>query len=228
MFVIGANIESIETGQISVSPSIQIAEVPMYTQECIIVQPPQPPPEVRFYNNRNRDNEIRIGLSLNANDYYKNFIPLNSNEEAQDSVISKYNPAGNKRYFNYETEHGLFEVFRTEKQPENFDDIGQFKISEVKSTTPSISTMITDRILFDKEYFYTFRSINTHGLFSNPSPIFKVVLLKDADETFVRVEAVGLLNKPTTQDNIMFQNFYSWFQALYTRFMTLTILDLQA
>ena len=205
LVVIGAELSRIPTGEIKVSPSIQVAEVPLFSQTCLIVQPPQPPPDVRFYNNQAKQNKIRVSLCLNSNNYDKLFVPISDSEVLQDSVISKYNPAGNKRYFNYETEHALFEVYRTDKHPKSFEDFEQFKIAEIKNSVASTSAMFEDTLLFDKEYFYTFRSINTHGLFSNPSPIFKVILLKDANETKLDVESVGLLEEEMTQGNIVFQ-----------------------
>jgi hypothetical protein len=204
MIVFGAGVNQ-AVNQVIVSPSIQLVEIPLYSENCLVIQPPQPPPEIQFNNNKNIENEIKISMALNANNYYKNFTPLSPEEAAQDEVVAKYNVDGNKRYFNYETEHALFEIFRMDRQPKRFDEIGEFKIAEIKNGVPSISALYKDKILMDKDYYYVVRSVNTHGLLSNPSPIYKVKQLKDADETFIRVETVGLLEEELEQPNISFQ-----------------------
>lgn len=202
--VVGAGVDR-AANQIIVSPSIQIVEVPLYTENCLVIQPPQPPPEIEFKNNKNIENEIKISMSLNANNYYKNFVPLSPEEASQNDLIAKYNINGTKRYFNYETEHALFEIFRMDKQPKTFEEIGDHKVAEIKNSVPSISALFKDRILIDKDYYYVVRSVNTHGLLSNPSPIYKVKQLKDADETFINVEAVGLLEEELEQSALIFQ-----------------------
>ena len=44
-----------------------------------------------------------------------------------------------------------------------------------------------------------FRSVNFHGLVSNPTPIYEVELKKDADETFLFSKTVGLFKEVTNQ-----------------------------
>jgi hypothetical protein len=161
-----------------VNPSLKIVEIPMFEDTCNIIQPPQPIPDIDFQNNKHNKNELNILIKLNANYYNDNFIPLEETELSQNSLVSEYNKLNRRPYFHYETEHALFEIFRLDHMPKTYDEIDNFKIGEVRHPVPSTSTAIKDKISIGKKYYYVFRSINSHGLLSNPTPIYQIELLK--------------------------------------------------
>ena len=188
-----------------VSPSLKIIEVPVYSVNCNVVQPPQPVPDWNFSNNKNSTKELKISLSLNANNYDKVFIPLDLVEESQNEIMAKYNISGLRSDFQFETEYALFEIYRIDFHPKTYLDFTGNKIADVRHSSPSTSAMFRDKVTIGKEYYYVARSVNSHGLFSNPTPIYKVVLNRDADETFLEIEPVEFLQPEKTQINLMFQ-----------------------
>ena len=204
MAVLGASVD-VSAGQFSVAPSFKIIEIPAYFENCLVVQPPQLPPNVRIDNNGNIVNEIIIHASLSANLYDKTFLPIDSNETQQDILISKYNPDGVRNYFKYTREHALFEVYRIEHHPTSYEDFVGNKIAEFKNKEKVTAAFFKDRILTGVDYYYTIRAINSHGLLSNPSPIYKVRQNQDADETLLNVQAVDLLKENPKQNDKSFQ-----------------------
>lgn len=191
--VIGANYSSseFENGIRSiVDPSIRIIEIPMFEETCNIIQPPQPIPDIQFLNNKHERNNLDIAIKLNANYYDAEFIPLEETELAQNDLVAEYNKLGRRPYFNYETEHALFEVFRMERMPKNWDEIDNYKIAEIRHPMPSTSTILNQKVVVGKKYYYVFRSINSHGLLSNPTPIYQIEMKEDADESFLDVQVV--------------------------------------
>ena len=114
---------------------------------------------------------------------------------AQNELVAEYNKLKRRSYFHYETEHALFEVFRMDRMPTSYDEVDNFKIGEIRHPQPSTSVVLKDKISIDKKYYYVFRSINAHGLFSNPSPIYEVHLKEDADETFLHLKTVEIVEK---------------------------------
>ena len=62
-------------------------------------------------------------------------------------------------------------------------------MTEAESPNSTLLT-ITDNILPFVDYYYMIRSYNSYGYYSNPSPIYKVHMTKDANETFLNVETV--------------------------------------
>ena len=204
VMVIGASVSSTADG-LAVSPSMQLIETPFFTDSCVLIQPPQPVPDIEFHNNKNIENEIKIVMKLNANVYKNTFVPLDPSETSQNDLVAKYNKNETKNYFHYETEHALFEIFRMDHQPRNYEQVAGFKIAEVKNPVSSITAVFKDNIVIDRDYYYVVRSINTHGLLSNPTPIYRVKQLKDANETFIESEVVGFFEDDDTQATLKFQ-----------------------
>ena len=129
-------------------------------------------------------------MKLNTNNYNKPFIEMQPNDGEQDVLIDSYNRNKNKKYFQFEKEHALFEVYRLDHHPRSYQDFSDNKLADIKNETPCISAILKDFISLEKDYYYTIRSVNSHGLYSNPTPVFKVRLTRDADESFMFVEAV--------------------------------------
>ena len=207
--VVGSVFEITKLGKrsrIEIEPSIQVLELDYFQDTCRIIQPPQPVPDVEFNNNQLSRNEIKINIKLNANSYTKEFIPLEVDELSQNDLVSDYNKLKRKNYFQYETEHALFEVFKVPHIPKTYDEIDNFKISEIRHTEPSIGALFRDSIPINKTFYYVFRSINYHDLLSNPTPIYEVKLTEDADETFLHTKVVGLFKENMFQPNLKLSN----------------------
>jgi len=207
--VMGSIFEITKQGKrskIEVEPSIQVLELDYFSDTCRVIQPPQPVPDVEFSNNQLVKGEIKANIKLNANDYTKAFIPLEPEEEAQNDLISDYNKLLRKNYFQYETEHALFEVFRLPHIPKTYDEIDEYKIAEIRHGEPSIGALFRDKIGINNTFYYVFRSINYHDLLSNPTPIYEVKLTEDADETFLHTNVVGLFKEDKFQPTLKFSN----------------------
>ena len=192
--------------RIEIEPSIQVLELDYFQDTCRIIQPPQPVPDVEFSNNQLSRNEIKMNIKLNANSYTKEFIPLESSELSQNDLVDDYNKLKRKNYFQYETEHALFEVFKVPHIPKTYDEIDNFKISEIRHKEPSIGALFRDSIAINQTFYYVFRSINYHDLLSNPTPIYEVKLTEDADETFLHTKVVGLFKENMFQPSLNLSN----------------------
>ena len=173
----------------------------MFEETCNVIQPPQPIPDIQFINNKHERNKFDISIKLNANYYDAEFIPLEDSELSQNNLVAEYNKLNQRPYFHYETEHALFEIFRMEKMPKNWDEVDNYKIEEIRHPTPSTSTILKQNISVGKKYYYVFRSINSHGLLSNPSPIYEIEMKEDADESFLEVRSVEFVKQEKYQSS---------------------------
>ena len=173
----------------------KLYEIPLGEQVVAkILQPPHPRPQVEFKNVKNKKNQIKIMMNLSSNKYKSLEYKGISADEEQTFLnnYSKYDPNELRdSYYQYETETGKYEIFKMERQPTSYYDIGNnAELKEVRSNNSTLLT-ITDSIKPFKDYYYMIRSFNHYGYYSNPSPIYKVHLTKDANDTFLHVEAVG-------------------------------------
>lgn len=222
VLVMGAVHSIVEEGDYlksTIEPSLRMIEVPMFEDICNVIQPPQPIPDVDFQNNKYNRNDINLLIKLNANYYNDEFIPLEDIELAQNDLVADYNKLKRRSYFHYETEHALFEVFRMDRAPTSYDEIDNFKIAEIRHPQPSTSVVLKDKISIDKKYYYVFRSINAHGLLSNPTAIYEVHLKEDADETFLHLNTVEIPKKePYQPSRDMTKNIQILPSSLHTIF----------
>ena len=86
-----------------------------------------------------------------------------------------------------------------DKKPKSYADLQGKKLADIKNIFPSTGAMYKDTISFFKKYYYVVRSINHHGLVSNPTPIYEVEMTKDADESFINVQVVEFHKDDHTQ-----------------------------
>ena len=71
--------------------------------------------------------------------------------------------------------------------PSSYDDFRDKKLIEIGAPFKTEDAMFTDRVAPNTKYYYMFRKINEKDLVSNPSPVYEVELLTDADDAKVVV-----------------------------------------
>jgi hypothetical protein len=89
--------------------------------------------------------------------------------------------------------------------PKSYQDFVGFKIADAKqffsdSKKTSSDVSINDYILSNTDYYYMIRSANIHGHVGNPSKVYKVSLVQDADDSKINVEIYDF-PKPKLFDN---------------------------
>ncbi len=72
----------------------------------------------------------------------------------------------------------------------------------------STSMVFHDYIAPNKKYYYTFRAVNGFGVYSNPTAIYEVELLKDADDSRLNVKIHYLKPPEPGQKSITFKDFF--------------------
>jgi hypothetical protein len=179
-------------------PAFKILDVHL-GQGAISIVPKLPmTPYVKFVNESNSENRIKIYLSLKYGDEKKGFTPL-TNKDGE--MISRQKISMQNTYdFKYIKESGKFEVFRHDVRPESYSDFSTKKVFDVKNKRPSTSVVFHDDVIPNKKYYYSFRAINTVGAPSNPSPVYEVELIKEADESRIVVSVVNLKKDTTYYD----------------------------
>jgi hypothetical protein len=89
-------------------------------------------------------------------------------------------------------QHGLFEVFRSSEKPKSYEDFANMKTLDVKNKINSTSIVFKDNVIPNKKYYYIFRALNVVGVPSNPTPIYEVELIKDAQKSKVISKVIAL------------------------------------
>ena len=83
------------------------------------------------------------------------------------------------------------EVYRTTVKPTSYADFAgklRTKVSTYFSDKPDVirnlSPSVIDKLLPNTKYYYTFRSVDFHGTFSNPTSIYEVELVDDGGSVY--------------------------------------------
>jgi len=219
---IASDLEKIEA-TITLSPSFKVTQVPITTISVNVSPKPQLEPAVRFFNESNSENKIKIYLDLQYGSKSSDYIPLNNEDERMVSK-QKINLEG-KYDFQYSKEDGKFEVYRIKQKPKSYRDFEAAKVLDVRNNRSSTSVMFSDVIASNTKYYYIFRALNSINVPSNPTPIYEVELLKDSDDSKIHVRTINLQEETIYHDK-SFKNLFqikpAFEQRVYEDDTTLT------
>jgi len=183
---------------------------PIFSQVIEITQPSLPVPDVSFETYKDDINKYKVKILLNLNknsengkfykEEFKEFVPMGSNNSLYHETLEQWNNRRNrydimndKNKFIYESQRGRFEIYKMTSQPEK--DYSNITVVPVFRES-SMGTMLAylDEIEPFKKYYYVFRAINDYDYPSNPTDIYEIELLEDADEVFLNVKIVDFAN----------------------------------
>jgi len=124
-------------------------------------------------------------------------------------IHEDYRLPGNTVKYRTDDPPSEFQIYRIDKMPSSYDDFrreapvgtaitqysteqkGIGNTSTVESTAKVMrasSATFVDDIKPNKKYYYTFRTVDLHGNFSNPSPVYQVELINDAGFVYPLIE----------------------------------------
>tara|TARA_Y100001937_G_scaffold126117_1_gene194612 strand:- start:6155 stop:8482 length:2328 start_codon:yes stop_codon:yes gene_type:complete len=159
------------TLRVKVEPSIKlIADKVFETPVMTILDKPPIPPQVNIVPYRAVNSKIKILLDGSVDRYRQEPISLLESDQIQFQTIkdAQLTPDG-KIEFGSDDPISSFQIFRSEVHPESYGDF------EFYATVNG--SVYEETILPNKKYYYTFRSIDSHGHISNPSEIYLVELV---------------------------------------------------
>ena len=181
------------TAEVVNRPNIAVVPFDLFDVSKTIIQPPPVFPQVNFKTENNSNNEIQIYLSPTKNSLKADFVEIISGDAEQTRLMQSFYSNKDGLYkFETSVDSGLYEVFRTSQPPKAIADFGNYKLGEVRMPYRSTDAIFRDMVDNNEDYYYIFRQINEKGLVSNPTTIFKVRLIVDADDAKVFVETYDL------------------------------------
>lgn len=197
--------------KVSVAPSFQVVEIPIFEKSIAAWDRPTLPPEIQFYNESGKKNNVGMLFRPNVNSEFNSnyvFKPLGSKDVSiQEKLdLSKDNIYGTVFSSKYFT--GRYEIYRMDSPPKSVSEFENNYLVEVDQTAEVLSKKNTtvankgerynytldypnasfeDIVLPHKKYYYLFRTLTYHGTPSNYSPIYELELIQDSNDTKVVV-----------------------------------------
>ena len=169
------------TFEVVVEPDIVIlADKIFSTPEITILDRPPVIPDVNIVPYRAINDRIKI-LITGATDRYKaKPVIMLSGDEEEFNLIKKSQLVVDEfgdPLENGEVEFGSddpvrrFQIFRINKKPITYSDFELYQ--EINQE------FFEEKVLPNTKYYYTFRAIDDHGHFSNPTPVYEVELIDE-------------------------------------------------
>ena len=187
----------------------KVLELPLATESSVNVDAPPIRPNVEFYPVKDFEDRVKIRLSsMNSVEFANPIIIENADRQLFASIRNsqKIGPNGKIRFASDETPMA-YEVFRLEEMPRSITDFAGTKriVRSITSNNESTDgTLIQDAIRPNVEYYYLFRTLDFHGKVSNPTEIFKFVLIENDGSlipvlTVIPLDQLGKLEPQTRE-----------------------------
>tara|TARA_R110002153_G_scaffold73158_11_gene190879 strand:+ start:1644 stop:3623 length:1980 start_codon:yes stop_codon:yes gene_type:complete len=194
------------TADVINEPSLMLVPFDLFNERKAIIQPPPVAPQVSFKTENNSSKQIQVYLSPTKSEIEQPFVEVLESDEAQLVKMQEFFKGGDTYRFATTSQTGLYEAFRTEHPPLSYKDFANKKLSEVRMTFRDTNAIFLDNIESNKDYYYMFRKINDKGLVSNPTAVFKVRLVVDADDATVMVDTHMFPKKDKFQPRMSFKS----------------------
>jgi len=172
-------------------PSIVLLPFDLFTKKINVVQLPPVYPQVAFKTKRDASKSIALYLSPTKSDFTAPFIEVTDSDSDQKLAMMRFpNATDAEGNFKFKTsgDQGLYEIFRLDNPPTSYSDFKDAKIAEISMSFNTTDAIFKDNVVPNKRYYYIVRNVNQKGLVSNPTIVFEVTLLIDADDARVVVE----------------------------------------
>ena len=195
------------TCNVNIRPKINIYQETIFEDSMYNIYFPPMPPSVSFYS-KATTGELKIYLELDRGQQRTKPINILSTDDR--NVPSNGIFDNGDILFKYRKQNATFQIFRTLKKPTTYGDFEGNEIGFFENTNEQPNMIIMDKIKPSTKYYYTFRTFNEFGSFSNPTTVYEVEMLKDADEVKVAVKAIPMSQSdPSDQTNTKMINFKS-------------------
>ena len=160
-------------------PSLQIARLPIFTQEVKILDSAPIFPDVNIVPFKGVANRVLVNLNGNMGSYELDPIIIT---DADADFVKSYRAnrgLSSSQPILYESDDPVseFEVYRSMEPPKSYSDFGNKLLTTVSSDVAT-SVSFVDDISPNTKYYYTFRSIDVHGNRSNPTDIYVIELVE--------------------------------------------------
>jgi len=191
-------------------PSLKMVKVPYYQKEVVMMDDPPVFPGVEVITYQNVRNQILFWMTGNSGEYDLNPIAIQPGDSEAIENLRMSQEVGPLEPIRFKSDdHArFFEVFRIDKKPSNYSDFIGNKIAHVDTKVnldnecqfSTSGEWIDKTISPNTTYYYIFRTIDNHGHFSNPSPVYELQMVYDGYAPYLLRNVYSLdENRPPPQ-----------------------------
>ncbi len=193
------------TVQVINEPTVVLIPVSMFQRRTTISQPPPMVPQIKFITENNSSNSLDVYLSSTKGEIEERFQPLFEEDQKQLIDLKLSSPLDTVAFKDFDSS-GLYQIYKSRIAPRNYRDFSLK--TEVRMPFETPDAIFKDKVVANEKMYYMFRKVNAKGLVSNPTPIYEVELVKDADDSKVVVNPYTFPEEVLKQNIRKFKNLF--------------------
>ena len=169
--------------KVKFKPLIKMIEAPYYEfNEMMVMDRPPMAPNVNFYPYRGINNKVLLALNASTGGQVLEPTIIKMEDAAQIEKLKISQRSTDTLQFNSDDVVEKFEIFRSRIKPISYIDFSKKQIGTLEARK---QTTFVDNILPNTKYYYTFRSLDIHGNYSNPTTIYEVEMRDDGGASYL-------------------------------------------
>tara|TARA_R100001594_G_scaffold134837_1_gene176191 strand:- start:1383 stop:2159 length:777 start_codon:yes stop_codon:yes gene_type:complete len=190
----------------------------LFQKRTIVVQPPPLFPQVKFVTENNSSKKIDIYLSETGGEMEDKFKAIYSSDRKQKIQLSQASLNDNGTItFKDLDDSSLYQVYKSLSPPKSYKDLTLE--TEIRMPFKTTSATFKDSVIPNQKVYYMFRKVNSKGLVSNPTAIYEVELLIDADDSKIIVNTHQFPKEIIEQSSQKFRNLFQIMPAVDQTFL---------
>lgn len=173
--------------EVETKPYVKLVELPYFQVSGRILSDPPLSPELNFIPFRGKTDLILFHMNTNLGTEDLEPVSLNL-QEAEDAQQIAINQRRNDGLITFQTDdyNRAYNIYRMAERPVSYQDFERNLLTSVSTVGDGLgsekdagSANIVIKQVTNKKYYYMFRSVDVHGLLSNPSEVYEIELYND-------------------------------------------------
>jgi hypothetical protein len=182
--------------RVDIFPTFKIVEVPLITITGRILATPPVYPEINIVPFKGVKDRLLFHFQTNTNRLHEVPVILQDSDRGFfDNLQASHNlPAGAPVEFETFLEASRFEIYRTTKPPQNYNDFKDSLLTTITTDVDATTKLKASSAAYkmslkpNTKYYLTFRTIDRNGGLSNPSPIYQVELFHESGVSYPLIQ----------------------------------------
>ena len=142
---------------------------------------PPTPPQVQIVPYKNINDKVLFLFNNSAGEFKDFYKEISDSDSAAHEAVRVSQKTLGLVTFKSDDIARTYQIFRMEKRPSTYKEFSTDETAVSFSLDSMAETSFLDTIMPNKDYYYTFRTIDVHGKLSNPTIIYKVRIVDGAD-----------------------------------------------
>ena len=215
---------------VKLTPNVRIVRVPYYNVEetnqegvlpihspTIVLDSPPLYPEIEFVPLIDERDQLIINIKDTIGSYKDYAHPIEQtdggygdeflfeiilNQQLKNNLnlppeeLGKLSIDTNKIAFSSDDSAESFQIYLMDQKPEKYLDFNDTLADEV----PGPNYAYKVRLVFNKKYYFTFRSTDIHGNVSNPTPVYEVEIVEQSGMSYPVINVLNLEEENKKRD----------------------------